>query len=132
MTNDDWKKVDNALKSVFSPGAKLLIDGYEVTLILCQKSQFQNAIAVYINGGFKGKWLVEDCEERRRFFCCKKRTLVKEKDFKACGIRSKKGKKEIADRYAYNEYFSYWTNFSKMKKHFIDNNNSIELYNERS
>lgn len=63
MTNDDWKKVDNALKSVFSPGAKLLIDGYEVTLILCQKSQFQNAIAVYINGGFKGKWLVEDCEE---------------------------------------------------------------------
>ena len=122
MNNDDWKKVDNALKSVFSPGAKLLIDGYEVTLILCQKSQFQNAIAVYINGSFKGKWLAEDCEERRRFFCCKKRTLVKEKDFKACGIR----------RYAYNEYFSYWTNFNKMKKHFIDNNNSIELYNERS
>ena len=53
MTNEDWKKVDNALKSVFSPGAKLLSDGYEVTLILCQKSQFQNAIAVYINGGFK-------------------------------------------------------------------------------
>lgn len=59
------------------------------------KSQFQNAIAVYINGSFKGKWLVEDCEERRRFFCCKKRTLVKEKDFKACGIRSKKGKKNL-------------------------------------
>lgn len=127
MTNEDWKKVDNALKSVFSPGAKLLIDGYEVTLILCQKSQFQNAIAVYINGGFKGKWLVEDCEERRRFFCCKKRTLVKEKDFKACGIRSKKVKKEFADRYAYNEYLSYWTNFSKMKKHFIDNNTNIEI-----
>lgn len=36
MTNEDWKTVDKALKSVLLPGVKLLIDGYEVTLTLCQ------------------------------------------------------------------------------------------------
>ena len=127
MTAEDWKTVDKALKSVLLPGVKLLIDGYEVTLTLCQKSQFKSAIAIWINGSFKGKWLAEDCEERRRFLCCKKRTLVKEADYKAYGIRSKKAKKELADRYAYEEWFSYWTNFNKMKKHFIDNNKSIEI-----
>ena len=62
MTAEDWKTVDKALKSVLLPGVKLLIDGYEVTLTLCQKSQFKNAIAIWINGSFKGKWLAEDCE----------------------------------------------------------------------
>lgn len=90
MTEAEWKQVDKALKSVFSRGAKLRIDGYEVSLCLRQISQFSNAIAVYINGEFRGKWLAEDCEERRRFFCCKKKSAFKDKDAKNFGIRSKK------------------------------------------
>lgn len=77
MTNEDWKTVDKALKSVLLPGVKLLIDGYEVTLTLCQKSQFKNAIAIWINGSFKGKWLAEDCEERRRFSAVRREHLLK-------------------------------------------------------
>lgn len=72
MTAEEWKKVDEALTSVWSPYVHLKIDGYKVSLNLTQKSRFQNVIAVYINDEFRGKWLMEDCEERRRFCCCKK------------------------------------------------------------
>lgn len=71
MTAEEWKKVDEALTSVWSPYVHLKIDGYKVSLNLTQKSRFQNVIAVYINDEFRGKWLMEDCEERRRFCCCK-------------------------------------------------------------
>ncbi len=92
MTETEWKQVDNALKSVYGFGVKLKIDNFDVSLKLRQCSQFKNAIFVYINGEFRGKWLTEDCEERRRFFPCKRKSVVGEKDFKAYGIRSKKAK----------------------------------------
>lgn len=71
MTKEEWKKVDIALTSVFAPPVNLKIDGYKVSLNLTQKSRFQNAILVYVNDEFRGKWLAEECEIRRRFYCCK-------------------------------------------------------------
>lgn len=127
MTEAEWKQVENSLKSVWSNGCKLEIDGYKVSLSLRQVSQFKNAIVVYINGEFRGKWLAEDCEERRRFFSCKKKSVIKESDYKAYGVRSKKAKQELFDKYSYNKYESAWTNFKKMKQHFIANNKNIEL-----
>ena len=128
MTAEEWKKVDEALTSVWSPYVHLKIDGYKVSLNLTQKSRFQNAIVVYINGEFRGKWLAEDCEIRRKFYCCKKRSAVTEKDFKEYKVRSKKAKQELKDKFSYDVYTPYWTNFEKMKKHFMANNKSIELY----
>lgn len=128
MTAEEWKKVDRALASVWSPCVNLKIDGYKVSLSLTQKSRFQNVIAVFINDEIRGKWLTEDCEERRRFCCCKKRSVVNEKYFKECKIRSKKAKQEFRDKFSYNVYTPYWTNLEKMKKHFIANNESIEFY----
>lgn len=127
MTEAEWKRVEKSLRNVFSYGAKLSVDGYEVSLCLRQISQFSNAIAVYINGEFRGKWLSEDCEERRRFFCCKKKSVFKDKDAKEFGVRSKKRIAELKEQYSYCEYSSHWKNFRKMKKHFIDNNREIEL-----
>lgn len=57
-------------------------------------------------------------EEIQRNFIINLRFLRKKKEYT---------QQEIADRYAYEEWFSYWTNFNKMKKHFIDNNKSIEI-----
>ena len=37
-------------------------------------------------------------------------------------------KQELKEKFGYNVYLPYWTNFEKMKKHFIANNESIELY----
>lgn len=127
MTEAEWKQVDKALRKVILGRAELRIDGYEVSLFLRQVSQFSNAIVVYINGEFRGKWLTEDCEERRRFFPCKKKSHFTEKDAKGYGIRSKKRIAELKERYSYYEYSSAWKSFSKMKKHFIDNNQQIKL-----
>lgn len=59
MTKEEWKKVDIALTSVFAPPVNLKIDGYKVSLNLTQKSRFQNAILVYVNDEFRGKWLAQ-------------------------------------------------------------------------
>ena len=127
MTAEQWKQVDGKLQSVLSPIVKLLIDGYEVSLALRQVSQFRNAIVVYVNGEFRGKWLTEDCEERRRFFPCKKRCLTNTNELKKMGIRSKKEIQKFKEMAICNAYSSAWTNFKAMKKHFETNNKSIEI-----
>ena len=109
---------------------KLKIDGYVVQLTLEQVSQFKNAIVVYVNDKIKGEWSMKDCEERRRFFSCVRKSIVKKSDLKAFGKKvSKKQEQAIKEKYSYNEYSFVWTNFNKMKKHFIANNNDIELLN---
>lgn len=127
MTADQWKKIDGKLQNVRSPVVKLKIDGYEVSLALRQVSQFRNAIVVYINNEFRGKWLTEDCEERRRFFPCKKRCVTNANELKKMGIRSKKEIQKYKEMATYNVYSSAWTSFRAMKKHFETNNKSIEL-----
>lgn len=126
MTADQWKKVEEKLKHIYG-NVKLKCDGYEVSLALRQVSQFRNAIVVYINGEFRGKWLNEDCEERRRFFSCKKRCATNTNELKKLGVRSKKEIQKYKEMATYNEYASGWTNFKAMKKHFETNNKSIEL-----
>lgn len=127
MTKEEWAKVNESVQSVFMGGAKLEIDGYEVYLKLMQVSQFKNAIAIWINGAFKGEWLTEDCEERRRFLPCKTKTLVTPKDIKNYGIRGKKQIQAFKERYSYNLYSNMWTNFNAMRKHFEANNDIIKL-----
>lgn len=127
MTAEQWKQVEEKLQFVLDSGVKLLVDGYEVSLYLSQVSQFRNAIVIYINGEFRGKWLTEDCEERRRFFPCKKRCLTNANELKKMGIRSKKEIQKYKEMATYNAYSSAWTNFKAMKKHFEANNKSIEI-----
>lgn len=130
MTKEDWAKVETALRSMYS-FVRLDCDGYEVKLSLQPVSQFKNAIVPFINGTLKGKWIIDDCEERRRFFPCKKKSIVKEKDIKALRAGRKRMTEkliqEYKDKYSYNVYSLYWTNFRSMKKHFEENNKSIEL-----
>lgn len=127
MTAEQWKQINEQLQTVWSPVVKLKIDGYEVSLALRQVSQFRNAIVVYVNGEFRGKWLTEDCEERRRFFPCKKRCLTNTNELKKMGIRSKKEIQKFKEMATCNAYSSAWTNFKAMKKHFETNNKSIEI-----
>ena len=129
MTTEEWKKVEENLQLVCGSGVKLLVDGYEVSLYLRQVSQFKNAIVFYINGKFHGKWLVEDCEERRRFFPCKKRCITNTNELKKMGICSKKEIQKYKEAATYNEYSYGWTNFNAMKKHFEANNTNIEILN---
>ena len=75
MTKEEWKQVEEALTHFFHPG-DLKADGYDVTLILERVGAYQNKIMVYIGGEFRGQWMAEDCEERRRFLQERKHNIL--------------------------------------------------------
>ena len=68
MTADDWKKAEQMLIPPFG-NAKFLIDGYNVTVEtrLTSINKYTYSLMVFVDGVFKGEWLTEDCEIRRRF-----------------------------------------------------------------
>ena len=126
MTPQEWKEVQAALELLYTP-VNLNCDGYKVTLALMRTNQFRNAIRIYINGVIKGKWYIEDCEERRRFFRPITKSMLSPKSKAALKKLSKKRKLELETEYKYTYYVPEWNSFAALKRHFIKNNNSIEL-----
>ncbi len=129
MTKEEWAQAEKALQGFYS-SVRLKVDEYEVTLILERVSTYKNMIMVYIGGEFKGKWLAEDCEERRRFFSKKARSLLSAKqkaDFKKLPKRTQKDLSARYNNLTYETYSPQWSSFSALKKHFISNNQQIEL-----
>lgn len=117
MDKKDWEKAKERLMLPFGR-VKLIADGYAVTLQKVPvKDMFHNAIAVFINGEFKGKWLLEDCEERRRFIAQK-----------AVPVMSRK-LKDLRDAKTI-EYCSHWTNWNALVKHFEAHNQDIQIVKE--
>ena len=129
MSKDGWVQVQEALKSLYSI-VKLKIDDYEVTLSLVRVSTYKLAIAIYVGGMFKGIWLTEDCEERRRFVRKTEKSLMSPKQKAEFDKFPKRMQKEFARKYnnmKYDFYSSVWTSFGALKKHLIENNKNIEL-----
>lgn len=129
MTKDEWKQVEEAVKSFFSP-VYMIADGYEVTLILERVGPYKNMIMVYIGGQFKGEWLGNDCEERRRFMQKRVRSLLTPKQKADYKKLPKRLQKELSEKYHsmnYETYSPQWSSFGALKKHLIANNQNIAL-----
>ena len=128
MTKEEWKGVENALSQFFHP-VKLSVDGYDITLILERVGIYQNKIMVYIGGQFRGKWLAEDCEERRRFMQEQKHSILSRKEKARFEKMSKRMQKELQEKYPmqYSTFTPQWSSFRALKKHFCANNQKIEL-----
>lgn len=126
MNNEEWKQAESALKSMYTT-VRLRCDEYELSLRLERINTYKLAIVFYINGVFKGKWLMEDCEERRRFFNPVEKSVLTAKGKKAYAKLSKKEQQEWHEKFFYISYTAYWTSFRKLKKHLTENNKSIEL-----
>ncbi len=129
MTKEEWKRAEEALKNFFSP-VRLKADGYDVTLILERVGIYKNMIMVYVGGQFQGKWLSEDCEERRRFCVRKAHSLLNAKEKASFKKLPKRTQKELAKEHHNFEYESYspqWSSFGALKRHLISNNKNIEL-----
>lgn len=129
MTKEEWKKVEEDLKSPFRT-VRLNCDGYKLSLALVRISTYQMGICPYIDGKIKGEWLLKDCEERRRFFDRGERSILTAKGKKEYAKLSKKRQKELHEKYFYDVYKPYWTSFRRLKKHLMENNESIELIKE--
>lgn len=132
MTKQDWAYVEERLKKQFAI-VVLDCDGYRLSLTLKQISDMGLAIFTYINGEFKGRWMLEDCEECRRFLYPRVRYVMSAKDRKSwvkdLGKRWLKAHNIDVDK-TYTAYLPWWKSFRSLKAHLIKNNTSIELVSE--
>lgn len=134
MKKKEWEKVKELLARPWPYGtAELKIDGYQVTLVRQPvKDMFHSGILVYVNGRFEGKWLTQDCEERRRFMPQRVRSLMSSKQI-AKYNRLPKRDRELLKEYreaTYIEYSTHWTSWPALVKHFEANNRDIQLLEE--
>ena len=132
MTKENWAVAWKRLNSYFRQ-AKLIVDGYEITLEMqTLKDGFHRAILVYVDGYFKGEWLVKDCEERRRFMPQKEVSAMSRKQiakFNALPKRMQKELQEYRDQKVV-QYATHWTSWNALIKHFEANNQEIRLCDE--
>lgn len=129
ITAAEWKNVEESLKSFYHV-VKLKCDEYVLTLKLEHISQFENGIGFYVNGEFKGKWLMEDCEERRRFFQPVTRSFMTAKQKAMVKKMSKKRRDQVDEEHKITFYRVYWKSFKALKSHLIRNNQNIELISD--
>ncbi|WP_136414791.1 hypothetical protein [Herbaspirillum sp. ST 5-3] len=130
ITKEQWTKVEAELSRIYGY-VKMKCDGYELTLEVSPVAALQCGIVVYVNGQFKGKWLIEDCEERRRFLRPVERFLWGTKQragfLKIYG--GKRAPKKEVERI--NEkitaYYSHWTSVTALRRHLKKNNHDIQL-----
>ena len=131
MTADEWKKAEQMLRPPYGR-AKFLIDGYNVIVEMRLTSSTKFSFVVFVDGVFKGEWLTEDCDIRRRFCYKGRQTLLtsKEKDefIKKFGKREyNRFIKENPELCYVTFYSPYFGSFRTLKQHFIKNNTSITL-----
>lgn len=133
MKKKDWEKAKEQLTHRWPfGGVSLRIDGYQVDLVVSPIDLFHNGIKVYVDGRFEGKWLTQDCEERRRFMPQRVRALMSSKQIAGYN-RLPKRDRELLKEYreaTYIEYSTHWTSWSALVKHFEANNRDIQLLDE--
>lgn len=131
MTKEDWAQVELELSHPWGR-VELVADGYQVTLVLGREKALKFVIAVYVNGVMKGEWVKGDCEEAKRFL----RPMVKRYYSPAkLGEITKGLSKTVAKKFikehgldkTFVRYDLSWPSFGPMKRHFIANNQVIEL-----
>ena len=128
LTEEQWAEVKRQV-SWTGGQAELLIDGYGITIERIRMSEMRDALMVYVNGQFIGKWLSEDCEERRRFFCPRTRYVHSAAQRKrlARGL-GKRLVREIGADKKITQYLPWWPSFDSLRRHLVKHNTSIALF----
>ena len=128
-TQEQWKRIQNAL--VFASSDVVLdIDGYRVALQVVYIKALRMNIAVYVDGFFKGEWIMNDCEERRRFL--RPVQLRMYSQARKFGIIKRLGKRmaekcfpEMDRKHVF--FTQLWPSFLPLTRHLLKNNASIRL-----
>ena len=127
LTKEDIEKITAELALPWGY-VSLRCDGFDVTVAVVRTGTLKYGLTVYIDGFQKGKHILEDCEERRRFLRPATRYLYSPKDrqkiIKECG-------KRMAKRIGVDKSFTIhshgWLSARTMLRHFLTNNASVEL-----
>ncbi len=129
MTNEDWKRIEEQLSYPLGR-AKMIIDGYNVTLACEPEKPLHYVIMVYIDGEFRAKWVMEDCDIRRKFCSRHTKCFLDQKTRNRLKREKKAFREKVKKQFTTEYYLPYWNSFKMMKSHFIKNNSSIELAKE--
>lgn len=130
ITKDQWAQIKNELSSAYGR-VKLQCDEYEVALQVERAGERRYQIITYVNGTLRGKWLTEDCEERRRFLQSTERFIFSPKlrnDMLKIhgGRRAKKADVEHINR-KITLYQFHWSSVDALRRHFEKNNKDVTL-----
>lgn len=127
MTKEDWDVFEKKLSDPYGGMVRLLVDGYEITVIVVQDKPLHFNLVLYVDGKFKTEWVANDCDIRRRFFrkCSKKVYSAAEiREFRK-ELGKRRADKIAAERFEY--YTPCWNTAKSLKAHLIKNNQSIEF-----
>jgi hypothetical protein len=131
QTAEDWKRIRDTI-TIYRP-VNLLVDGYKITVKKVFVSETKAAYFIFVNGEFRGKWGLEDCEERRRFFYRYERYVNRPAYRRQLILMEKKSKGlfKPVDVNKKNEYFTpFFPNFRALQKHLGKYNEKIEWNGE--
>ena len=128
MTPQDWERFEKRLSVPFSM-VVLEADGYEVAFRVEPVKRLQYQIMTYVGGKFKGKWLLEDCEIRRKFmrprstyaFPAKERRELKKLGKKVLSKMNMDPDRRITS------YTPLWASPKTLKSHLRKNCQNIEI-----
>ena len=130
MTKDEWLTVKEKLSTPWGT-AELVVDGYRLQLQVQQRSPLKFVIVPYVNGVFKGAWMLKDSEEGRRFLRPVQVALFKptEKARLTKGLSKSAIKRNYGD--SLDKTFTHhewgWPTFGPLQRHLIANNKEIAL-----
>jgi hypothetical protein len=118
---------------------RLEVDGYQITLELKKISQFNNAILVYVNGTYEGRWFREfldgdgeGAEIHRRFYPSRKVAVwnhkQKQKLIKIYGKRRAQAEHDLDATVEIPGL--HWTSFNGLRCKLLRENTNIRLIEE--
>lgn len=126
MTKEDWDYVEKGCSHPYGH-VQLMCDGFVLDLTVEEVGKLKYAIIPYVNGYIKGKWLLEDCEERRRF--CRPVTRPKlSRRMQALEERlARLEKRPSRHDVKITGWMLHWPTFGPLRRHLIRNNTDITL-----
>lgn len=128
MTKTEWDQLKADLSHAYGH-AELLVDGYQLTLRIQAVKALKYEIMPYVNGQFKGMWIIEKTEEALRFLRPVTRHLYSPAQKKRItkGLSKKSVNELCPNLNKCSTYYQWgWPSFTGLKAHLIKNNKSIE------
>lgn len=129
MTKEQWQAVEQRILGYPYMIAKIRADGHVLSLSM-QRDKMRIVIAVYVDGKINPRWIMDECEIRRKFFQQRKRSLLTQKDRARLKREKKSIREEITAQATYYSYSPYWTSFTALRRHLEQNCETITPYEE--
>lgn len=127
MTDEEWRKVEEALKHPPFGCVKMEADGYKLTITFAREQAMKYCLAVYVDNAIKVEWAKGECEISRKFYRKSTRRTISKAELKKIGMTEKQYEKIMGRKNEYDVYLPYWGSFARLKSHLQKNNNNLTL-----